>query len=84
MSDGAARPRDRDELPRDDVPRSSPMTAQLVLLGGFLALLVVGVLTVFLPEIRDDADPEDGEDGAAAVDAPDPAEAAGPAAAAAP
>jgi flagellar basal body-associated protein FliL len=38
--------------------RDSPLALQLILLGLFLVLAVVGVFTVFLPEIADDSNEE--------------------------
>lgn len=40
--------------------RASPLVGQLVLLAIFVALLVVGIVTVVVPELSSDPD-EDGE-----------------------
>lgn len=52
--------------PDSDVARVSPLRAQLVLLGGFVIVLVLSILTVLMPEIADDRDSEQSESGARA------------------
>lgn len=39
-------------------PRQSPLWPSVILLVGFFALIVVGVVTVLVPEIQDDTEEE--------------------------
>lgn len=57
--------------------RTSPLLPNAFLWVGFLVVLAIGVVTVFIPEIEDDGSDEEG--GAALVEG-EPVEAAPPAA----
>lgn len=61
--------RDRGRGDAGPEERRAPLAATVGLVIGFLALLVIGVVTVVVPEITDDGEHEAGESAAPAADA---------------